>query len=352
MDEMDMILSNMNSDVMARKKMVFLALEGATRNAKVVLGMDANIGSPRVMQWLHMVRPDAALHAIRNRGVYPGERKATIKYIPATARFQKDPYGPAIAETMESLQRGEHVIAPSSSKTYVLKLEEAFKQRFPSDGPTAKSGKFFYSKPTTKAAKDALELAVTDPDTHMTADLCSSSPVIGPGISRERPHFDKLIGFAMNSFERGPTVETFLQQLFRDRTVTDFTIYVKEGAGPRSLPSTVEDVFCAIEDEDRELAKLLGSTEHLDFLLAPSGSRPVCNRYSPSCVLYANNILTVANSFRNYGELLRADLIKQGFVVDEVYLDDEAPSVHVRRVGKRRRQGPRRRCLAGQVCGR
>eukprot|EP00243_Klebsormidium_subtile_P001998 TRINITY_DN1378_c0_g1_i4.p2 TRINITY_DN1378_c0_g1~~TRINITY_DN1378_c0_g1_i4.p2 ORF type:complete len:589 (+),score=152.78 TRINITY_DN1378_c0_g1_i4:749-2515(+) len=333
MDEMDMILSNMNSDVMARKKMVFLALEGATRNAKVVLGMDANIGSPRVMQWLHMVRPDAALHAIRNRGVYPGERKATIKYIPATARFQKDPYGPAIAETMESLQRGEHVIAPSSSKTYVLKLEEAFKQRFPSDGPTAKSGKFFYSKPTTKAAKDALELAVTDPDTHMTADLCSSSPVIGPGISRERPHFDKLIGFAMNSFERGPTVETFLQQLFRDRTVTDFTIYVKEGAGPRSLPSTVEDVFCAIEDEDRELAKLLGSTEHLDFLLAPSGTRPVCDRNSPSCVLYANNILTVANSFRNFPELLRADLIKQGFVVDEVYLGDEAPSVQVRRVG-------------------
>jgi hypothetical protein len=208
--------------------------------------------------------------------------------------------------------------APSSSKTYVLNLEEAFKQHFPSDGPTAKSGKFFYSKPTTKAAKDALELAVTDPDTHMTADLCASSPVIGPGISRERPHFDKLIAFAMNNFEWGPTVETFLQQLFRDRTVTNFTVYVKEGAGPRSLPSTVEDVFCAIEDEDRELAKLLGSTEHLDFLLAPSGTRPVCNRSSPGCILYANNILTDTNSFRNYSELLRADLIKQRFAVDEV----------------------------------
>lgn len=110
MDEMDMILSNMNSDVMARKKMVFLALEGATKHAKIVLGMDANIGSPRVMQWLYMVRPDAALHAIRNRGVYPGEKKATIKYIPSTMRFQANPYGPAIAETMESLDRGEKVI--------------------------------------------------------------------------------------------------------------------------------------------------------------------------------------------------------------------------------------------------
>jgi hypothetical protein len=110
MDEMDMILSNMNSDVMAQKKMVFLALEGATRHGKIVLGMDANIGSPRVMQWLHMVRPDAGLHAIRNRGVYPGERKATIKYIPGTTRFQKDPYGPAIAGTLEYLARGEHVI--------------------------------------------------------------------------------------------------------------------------------------------------------------------------------------------------------------------------------------------------
>jgi hypothetical protein len=110
MDEMDMTLSNMNSDVMKRKKMVFLALEGAIKHAKIVLGMDANIGSPRVMQWLYMVRPDAALHAIRNRGVYPGERKATIKYIPSTMHFQADPYGPAIAETMESLDRGEKVI--------------------------------------------------------------------------------------------------------------------------------------------------------------------------------------------------------------------------------------------------
>jgi hypothetical protein len=118
MDEMDMILSNMNSDVMARKKMVFLALEGVTRRAKIVLGMDANIGSPRVMQWLHMVRPDAALHTIRNRGVYPGERKATIKYVLATTRFQKDPYGPAIAETLKSLARGEHVIVSPFSLSF------------------------------------------------------------------------------------------------------------------------------------------------------------------------------------------------------------------------------------------
>jgi hypothetical protein len=221
--------------------------------------------------------------------------------------------------------------APSSSKTYVLKLKEAFEQRYLSDSPLAKSGKFFHSKPESDAAKEALVLAVTDPDTHLTADLCAFSPVIGPGISRERPHFDKLIAFAMNAFERGPTVETFLQQLFRDRTVSDFTIYVKGGAGPRSLPSTVEDVFCAIEDEDRELAKLLGSTEHLDFMLAPSGTRPVCDRNSPSCILYANNILTIANSFRNYPKLLRADLVRQGFVVEEVYLDDKAPSIAVRK---------------------
>lgn len=126
--------------------------------------------------------------------------------------------------------------APSSSKRYVLKLKAAFDEQYPSDSPSAKTGKFFYSKPESEEAREALELAVTDPDTHLEADLCASSPVIGPGISRERSHFDKLIAFARNGYEQGPPVETFLQQLFRDRTINNFTIYLKSDPGLRSLP--------------------------------------------------------------------------------------------------------------------
>jgi hypothetical protein len=82
MDEMDMVLTNLNSEVMSRRKQVLSCLEADVASARVVIGMDANIDCARVMEYLFMVRPDAALYTIRNTGLYPASRRATIRIFP------------------------------------------------------------------------------------------------------------------------------------------------------------------------------------------------------------------------------------------------------------------------------
>lgn len=50
MDEMDMVFTNVNSEVMQQRGLVLSCLEAAVPWAKVVIGMDANIDSARVME--------------------------------------------------------------------------------------------------------------------------------------------------------------------------------------------------------------------------------------------------------------------------------------------------------------
>lgn len=52
MDEMDIVLINLNSEVMSQRGRVLSCLEAAMARAKVVIGMDANIDCARVMEYL------------------------------------------------------------------------------------------------------------------------------------------------------------------------------------------------------------------------------------------------------------------------------------------------------------
>jgi hypothetical protein len=83
MDEMDMVLTNLNSEVMAKRRLVLSCLEADVASAKVIMGMDANINRARVMEYLYMVRPSAELYTIRNRGLYPASRHAEIRLFPS-----------------------------------------------------------------------------------------------------------------------------------------------------------------------------------------------------------------------------------------------------------------------------
>jgi hypothetical protein len=142
--------------------------------------------------------------------------------------------------------------------------------------------------------------------------LVAFSPKLGPGASKERPFAEETVAFALNSLN-GPTVETLLQQHARFRTVTNSTIYYKQVISPVvDLPRTTEDVFLAIERNDKQLGRMLGDVACLNFL---KGSRGVCDRSSASCVLYANNILAKVESYLQYVPKLRADREKQGYVV-------------------------------------
>jgi hypothetical protein len=204
--------------------------------------------------------------------------------------------------------------APSASLRYVKQLTEATLSEF---GPS-KEVKAFHGAQKSPEDKKRLFQAVAEPDVHMLADLMTHTSVIGPGVSVERPWYDTVVALANNS-PFAPDVFGFIQMLFRLRIAGPMDIYLGAHSGPgcqpACLPATKEDVFRAIEDGDEELRKMLGSTDHLDFLVKRRGKRAICNRLSATCVLYANNVLARCDSLRHYLEIMTEDLQKQGLTV-------------------------------------
>jgi hypothetical protein len=117
MDEMDMVLTNLNSEVMSQRGRVLSCLEAAVARAKVVIGMDANIDCARVMEYLFMVRPDAVLHTIRNRGLFPAERQVTIRIFPPESGLL-DCIGAAVRDVLDRVARGTEVVVSSSFRPF------------------------------------------------------------------------------------------------------------------------------------------------------------------------------------------------------------------------------------------
>jgi hypothetical protein len=206
--------------------------------------------------------------------------------------------------------------APSASLRYVKQLTEATVSEF---GPS-KEVKAFHGAQKSSEDKKRLFQAVAEPDVHMLADLMTHTSVIGPGVSVERPWYDTVVALAYNSSFH-PDVFAFIQMLFWLRIGGPMDIYLsadnRRDCQPACLPTTKEDVFQAIEDEDEELRKMLGSTDHLDFLVRRRGKRAICNRESATCVLYANNVLARCDSIRHYLKIMTEDLQKQGLTVIE-----------------------------------
>ncbi|GAQ85304.1 hypothetical protein KFL_002280190 [Klebsormidium nitens] len=274
MDEMDMVLTNLNSEVMSQRGRVLACLEAFVAGAKVVIGMDANIDCKRVMEYLFM-------------------------------------------DVLDRVARGTKVVCPSTSKRFVKNLEHHFNI----DNPPAESdrrGIFLHADKRSRDDEDFFQRAMAEPDTYLEADLVAFSPKLGPGVSKEKPHAEETVPFALNNLT-GPTVETLLQQHARFRTVTDSTIYCKQVISSAvDLPRSTEAVFRAIERDDRQIVQMLGDASGFHFL---RGSQGICDRSSASCVLYANNILAKVESYLEYVPKLRADLENQGFVVTVEHIE-------------------------------
>jgi hypothetical protein len=206
--------------------------------------------------------------------------------------------------------------APSASLSYVKQLTEAAVSEF----WTSKAVMAFHGAQKSPEDKKRLIQAVADPDVHMLANLMTHTSVIGPGVSVERPWYDTVVALAYNSSFH-PDVFAFIQMLFRLRIAGPMDIYLsadnQRDCQPVCLPSKKEDVFRAIEDKDEELRKMLGSTNHLDFLVRRRGKRAICNRESATCVLYANNVLARCDNIRHYLKTMTKDLQKQGLTVIE-----------------------------------
>ncbi|GAQ92548.1 hypothetical protein KFL_010460010 [Klebsormidium nitens] len=260
MDEMNMVLTNLNSEVMSQRGRVLSCLEAAVAGSKVIIGMDADIDCARVMEYLFMARPDGC---------------------------------------------------PSTSKRFVKELERHFNAEFP-PSESDRRGIFLHADKRSKADEDFFQKAMAESDIYLEADCVAFSPKLGPGVSKERPYAEQTVAFAFNRLD-GPTVETLLQQHARFRTVTHSTIYYKQAMSTAvDLPRSTEAVFRAIERDDKHIVEMLGDAAGFQFL---KGSQGICDRSSASCVLFANNILAKVESYLEYVPKLKADLEKQGYEV-------------------------------------
>ncbi|GAQ92904.1 hypothetical protein KFL_011930020, partial [Klebsormidium nitens] len=308
LDEMDMVLTNLNSEVMSQRGRVLSCLEAAVAGAKVVIGMDANIDCARVMEYLFMARPDGVLHTIRNRGLYPAKRQATIRIFPPGSGLL-DCIGAAVRDVLDRVARGTKVVCPSTSKRFVKHLEHDFNVENP-PSESDRRGVFLHADKRSKADEEFFQKAMADPDTYLEAECVAFSPKLGPGVSKEKPYAEETVAFALNNLN-GPAFETLLQQHARFRTVTNSTIYYKQAVSTAvDLPRSTEAVFQAIERDDKQIVKMLGDAAGFQFL---RGSQGICDRSSASCVLYANNILAKVESYLEYVPKLKADLEKQGY---------------------------------------
>jgi hypothetical protein len=157
----------------------------------------------------------------------------------------------------------------------------------------------------------------------MVANCLGYSPTIGPGVSMEAKHYHRGKGIALNWPNDGPDVFTFTQMLQRVRDGGDIDIYYMETPPPKFVPTTKEDVFRTIERQDAQLHALVKASEVLDFLQR-RGERPVCDRASATCNVYANNVLARYQSMANYVDILKKDLEEQGLsVVDKLGAEAE-----------------------------
>jgi hypothetical protein len=206
--------------------------------------------------------------------------------------------------------------APSTSKTFVELLETAFTARFLQKKLIA-----FHGDKREAADKALLQYAVSNPDKALSADCLTFTPTIGPGVSIEkRMSYDVVFAVAVNS-DGNPDVQVLMQQqIQRARDAGDIQVFYGEIRTRGKItrrPSTKEEVFRLLEDDDQQLADVMHgvSTDHLDMLRGAPGERAIYDRSSVTCNLYANNVLGHLQSRKCYVDLSTEDLRRQGVTV-------------------------------------
>ncbi|GAQ92824.1 hypothetical protein KFL_011570020 [Klebsormidium nitens] len=78
------------------------------RVARIVVGLDANVDSPRVTEWLQAVRPNTLIHAIWNTGARESERTATIWPMPSSGKLEAR-FAPIINQILDEVEAGQNI---------------------------------------------------------------------------------------------------------------------------------------------------------------------------------------------------------------------------------------------------
>jgi len=227
LDEAVSVLLHFNSPLMKRAADNVARLDALARSCRALFFVDAASDLPfvdRVVRYFADAR-GCSTRRIRNRYVRPTNRKVDV--------YRKPRGRQAHDVICAAVRRGERVAVCSSTKTFVVELQDHAALRCPGARVVTHVG--------ASGGVEAEPLRDVDA-IWARADLLIYSPAVTAGVSFELPHFDRLFANLVRS-KFTPGVEVSLQQLFRVRQLRDggMTIFFSEfGSDDYQPPDSVD----------------------------------------------------------------------------------------------------------------
>lgn len=231
-DEAVSVFLHFNSPLMKHSSVNVARMDALMKTSGAVYFVDAAVDLPFMTRIVE--------HVCAGRGCDPV--RVTNRFVRRTNRkyeIYDKPRGKAAHDVIcAAVRAGDKVVVCSSTKSFVLELEEHAALRC----PLARVVTHYGSGSGKKAHGAAFEEPLKDVDDLWSkADLLIYSPSVSAGVSFETPHFDRLFANFVNCAFT-PGVEVSLQQLFRVRqlAVGDMTIFYSTFGGRSKQPSSVD----------------------------------------------------------------------------------------------------------------
>ena len=245
-DEVNSMVLHTRSSTMKHPTAVLQALEFFICNAKQIILLDASADDMPSFNFVQCIERLIGVDAywIRNRFQTPMSRVARVHA--CTSGNPKDKHAlqsAALQRVRELVQQGKRVYVPCTSASHCKKLELMLSTDFPDVKVICVTG--------DDAGSKKRELAMHIDAVLSGVQVAIVSPAMTAGPSFEMEHFTHVVAYAKNAgVQLGPTVDAFLQQLFRVRDLGDageLDIYVLDPPEVRGKAGPVAE--CELEAE-------------------------------------------------------------------------------------------------------
>lgn len=239
-DEADSTVLHTRSATMKHPTHVLQALEFLLCNAKQIILLDASADDMPSFNFVQCIERLIGVEAywIRNRYRRPMTRVARVHA--CTSGDPRDKHAlksAALQRVRELVAQGKRVYVPCTSASHCKKIELMFKNDFPEVKFLCVTG--------DDAGNKKRELAKHIDAVMSGVQVAIVSPAMTAGPSFELEHFTHVVAFAKNAAaHQGPTVDAFLQQLFRVRDlgeVGELDIYVLDSPEVRCKAGAVAE---------------------------------------------------------------------------------------------------------------
>ena len=234
-DEIDRVLAELHNPrgTMGKKgKQVFDALTRLMQNARLVIGVDADLNNQTVQTISAMRRPDQNLviHTVESRWALPAIRFGEDKQI--------------WSEICSAVQNNEKVLVTADSAGTVIRLTKLLRAIHPNKRIVeiqSRHGVATTGDPAIVKLLQDINSGIAD------IDVLVCSPAVESGISITTPHFTRH--FALYQGVIAPS--QIIQQMRRDRTATTITLGLA-GSLKRNDPTDPGAILANLDSAHRQ----------------------------------------------------------------------------------------------------